>query len=251
MNTNLQNPISPVWVYYNMPRQAMGGLEKMVESLINITKVAMKGEMELKTYFSHYYFAVYEFKNEVTHNYPVFLSDLPQIQAEMSQDFEVWEKDASLTQFIPKIDYALKLTNQICEPIIGKKWQEAMDIDNPLANEWLEITLLLEFPLLALLIIQYEEIEISDKRIVEFTEMTEKAAYRFGEISAILGLIPHYSPKLSLSMLRELSKIKRITPAEQTAFREKHSIKKEAGEKLQALWKDAPQIEELLKMVSK
>lgn len=251
MNTNLKNPISPVWAYYNMPRQAMGGLEKMVESLINITKVAMKGEMELKTHFSHYYFAVYEFKNEVTHNYPVFLTDFPQIQAEMSQDFKEWEKDASLTQFTQKIDYALKLTHQICQPIIGKKWHEAMDIDNPLANEWLEITFLLEFPLLALLIIQYEEIEISDKRIAEFTKMTENAAHRFGEISAILGLIPHYSPKLSLSVLRELSKIKRISANEQVAFGEKQVIRKETGEKLQALWEDAPPIEELLKMISK
>ena len=242
----------PFSAYYLMPRQTIGSLEKTMENLIQITKMAIQNDIALKEYFSPYRVAILQFRVELSQKYPNWYQDFRKNIDNILKDLSEWEQaNSRFKDFEENLEFAIQSNVKIMESVMDKPLSEVIDITNPAFEHWIENSCLIEFASLVAIIIKHEGIEISDERLKDFSEMTETAAYDFAEISQKLGLIRFLPVKVSAKLKKELSQIKRMTPKEKVAFRKKHAIKKEVVAELQALWADSPPIEELMAMMTK
>ncbi len=204
MQNTFSNPIgilAPFEDYYRKPRQAVGGLEKRIESIIGLVKQAIQQEMPLKPYFSQYVLTILQFRFELFQQFPEFAANLDSLYDEIAQELTEWETEPRFVVLNENIGFALRTNRRILQPLLHKNIMEILDITSPWFEEWVLASVLIEFGLITEMILRHEEITITDKRINDFAELVADAAQDFGALSRMLGLVPEKkrkSPKLKI-----------------------------------------------------
>ncbi len=203
MQSTFPNPIemlAPFQDYYRKPKQASGGIEKRVESIILLVKQAIQNELPLKAYFSQYLITILQFRFELFQQLPELIENIDNIYQDITQILEDEHKDSRFHILSENVGFAIRTNQRVIQPLLDSDFAKKLDITSPLFEEWVLSSVLIEFGLIAEIVLKHEEILISDKRIQDFAAFVADAAQDFGALSRMLGILPQKKNKLSQLM---------------------------------------------------
>lgn len=187
---NITEVLLPFHDYYRRPRQATGGFEKRVESIIQIVKYALQTPVELKSYFSQYYASIYQFREELLKEYPELLKNYLALQNEVETELLASDANKRLVVLCDNLAFAMRTNARIMKIVMQPSFDAPLDIANPYFQEWSYSSIRVEFCLIAWLVLENEDITISDERINDFAFLAADSGQTFGAAARILGLVP-------------------------------------------------------------